>query len=164
VTSVKITVIILRNMFSIKYSKKTFLNPDFCNFWAQFDSQRQKLFVKPSWSEKVTVLSTFLESLLNFLSNNLKKTPQNLVQSEWKAVLKFELTETQFERTVRDKIDCKTQLEQENYFLSTFLKSSLDFLSNNLKKTPQNVVQSEWKAVSKLNCHKHSLKKLSGTK
>jgi len=29
-------------------------------------------------------------------------------------VSKFELTETQFERTVRDKIACKTQLEREN--------------------------------------------------
>jgi len=29
---VKITVIILRNTFYIKYCKKTFLNTDFCNF------------------------------------------------------------------------------------------------------------------------------------
>jgi len=29
---VKITVIILRNAFYIKYCKKMFLNPDFCNF------------------------------------------------------------------------------------------------------------------------------------
>jgi len=30
--------------------------------------------VKPTWSEKITVLSTFLESPLNFLSDNLKST------------------------------------------------------------------------------------------
>jgi len=29
--------------------------------------------VKPTWSEKMTVLNTFLESSLNFLLNNLKK-------------------------------------------------------------------------------------------
>jgi len=35
---VKITVINLKNTFYIKYWKKTFLNPDFCNFRAKFDS------------------------------------------------------------------------------------------------------------------------------
>jgi len=29
--------------------------------------------VKPTWSEKMTVLCTFLKSSLNFLSNNMKK-------------------------------------------------------------------------------------------
>jgi len=70
-----------------------------------------KLPVKPTWSEKITVLSTFLESSLNFLSNNLKKTLENLVQSVRKAVSKFERPETQFEKTVRDKIAGKTHLE-----------------------------------------------------
>jgi len=52
----------------------------------------------------MTVLSTSLESPLNFLSNNLKKTLQILVQSGRKVVSKFELPEIQFERTVRNKI------------------------------------------------------------
>jgi len=34
----KITVITLRNTFYIKYCKKTFLIPEFCNFRAWFDS------------------------------------------------------------------------------------------------------------------------------
>jgi len=34
-----------------------------------------------------------------------------LVQSGRKALSKFELPETQFKRTVRDKIACKTRLE-----------------------------------------------------
>jgi len=38
VTIVKITVINLKNMFYIKYCKKTFLIPDFCNFRASFDN------------------------------------------------------------------------------------------------------------------------------
>jgi len=52
----------------------------------------------------MTVLSTFLESPLNFLINNIKKTSQNVVQSGRKAVSKFELPETLFEKTVKDKI------------------------------------------------------------
>jgi len=54
--------------------------------------------VKPTWSEKKTVLSTISESSLNFLSDNLKKTLKNLVQSGRKAVSIFELPETQFEK------------------------------------------------------------------
>jgi len=29
---------------------------------------------KPTWTEKITLLSTFLESSLNLLSNNLRNT------------------------------------------------------------------------------------------
>jgi len=32
--------------------------------------------VKPTWSQKMTVLSTFMESSLNFLSNNPKNTTE----------------------------------------------------------------------------------------
>jgi len=69
-----------------------------------------KLPVKPTWIWNLTVLSTFLESSLNFLFNNLTKTVQKLIQSERKAVSKVKLPKTQFERTVRDKIACKTYL------------------------------------------------------
>jgi len=34
---------------------------------------RNKIACKPTWSKKITVLSTFLKSSSNFLSNNLKK-------------------------------------------------------------------------------------------
>jgi len=44
------------------------------------------------------------------------KTLQKEVQSERKAVSKFELPETLFERTVRYKIVCKTHLEWESYW------------------------------------------------
>jgi len=44
-----------------------------------------KLPVKHTWSEKITVLSTFLESSLNFLSNDIKKL-QNQVKSERKVL------------------------------------------------------------------------------
>jgi len=34
---------------------------------------KDKIAGKPTWSEKITDLATFLESSLNFLFNNLKK-------------------------------------------------------------------------------------------
>jgi len=63
-------------------------------------------------------------------------------------VSKFELPEIQFERIVKDKIDCKFTWNEKMIVLSTFLISSLNFLSNNLRKTLQNLVQSVRKAVS----------------
>jgi len=59
----------------------------------------------------MTVLSTFLDSPLNFLSNNLKKHHKIMYSSGRKVVSKFQLTETQYEKTVRDKIACKTHLK-----------------------------------------------------
>jgi len=52
------------------------------------------------------------------LSNPLEMRSfrENLVQSAKKAVSKLELTETQFERTVRDKIADKTHLEGKIYY------------------------------------------------
>jgi len=69
------------------------------------------LLVKHTGSEKITVLSTFLESSLNFLSNNLKKHYKIRYNQGKKALSKFELPRKQFERTVRYKIACKTNLE-----------------------------------------------------
>jgi len=40
-----------------------------------------------------------------------------LIQPGKKAISMFELPETQFETTVRDKIACQTHLEGENYSL-----------------------------------------------
>jgi len=39
-----------------------------------------KLSVKPTWSEKMTFLSTFLKSSLNFLFNNPEKHYKNTVR------------------------------------------------------------------------------------
>jgi len=35
---------------------------------------KTKSLIKPTWSKKMIVLSTFLESSLNFLSDNIKNT------------------------------------------------------------------------------------------
>jgi len=49
------------------------------------------------------------------------KTLQKKVQSERKAVPKIKLSETLFERTIRDKIACKTHFEGKNvYFKHIF--------------------------------------------
>jgi len=55
----------------------------------------------------MTVLRIFLES-------SLKKHYKIWYRSSRKVVSKLKLPETQFERTVRDKIACKTCLESEN--------------------------------------------------
>jgi len=76
----------------------------------------------------MSVLSTFLESLINFLSSTIKKTLQNQVKSRIKVVSNYKLQETQFKRTVRDKIACKTHLELENV--------SFKHIFGNLNKFP----------------------------
>jgi len=68
-----------------------------------------KIACKPTWSKKITILSTFLDYMLNFLSNNLKNTTKFGKVRE--VVSKFELSETQFEKIVSEKITCKTHLE-----------------------------------------------------
>jgi len=81
---------------------------------------KDKIVCQIHWTEKMTVLRTFLEFSLNFLSNNLE-TLQNLVQTGRKAGSKFELPVIQFERTVREKIACKTHLQWEtDCFKNTF--------------------------------------------
>jgi len=87
------------------------------------------LLVKLTWSEKMTTLSTFLESSLNFIFNNLKKHCKI-----WCNQKKNELPETQFERTVRRKSPVKPTSSKKIIVLSTFLESSLNFLSSNTTK------------------------------
>jgi len=52
-----------------------------------------------------------------------------------KAVSKLELPETQFERTVKDQIACRTTWIKKMIILSKFLESWLNFLFSNLEKT-----------------------------
>jgi len=79
-------------------------------------------------------------------------------------VSKFELTETQFEKTVRDKIACKSTCGEKMSVLSTFLESSINFLSNNMKKHYKICYSQKEKRCQNLNCQKHSLKRQSATK
>jgi len=45
-----------------------------------------KSLVKPTWTEKMIVLSTFLKSSLNFLSDNIKNTSKSDKVKEKRAV------------------------------------------------------------------------------
>jgi len=63
----------------------------------------------------MTVLRTFLDSLLNFLSNNQENITKFSTVRQ-KSGVKFELPETQFEKTVSDKIVSKTYWVYENDF------------------------------------------------
>jgi len=104
---------------------------------------------KPTCCNRIPFLSTFLKSSFNSLSDNLKKTLQNWVQSERKALSNFQLSETQYKEQSATKSPVKPTCDNWIPFLSTFLKSSFNSLSDNLKKTLQNFVQSGRKAVSK---------------
>jgi len=80
-------------------------------------------------------------------------------------VSKFELSETQFERTYRNKIACISYTCSEKMtVLSTFLECSLNFLSNNVKKHYKSWYGYEGKWYQSLNCQKHSMKGQLGTK
>jgi len=72
VTILEITVIILRNPFYIKYCKKTFLNPDFCKFWRQFDSfdvseSCQVIVESIQLEDEVTIIEITVINLKNTL-------------------------------------------------------------------------------------------------
>jgi len=93
-----------------------------------------KLPVKLTWSKKITVLSTFLESSLNFLFNNLEKHfkiwySQGEKRSENLICQKHSLKEQS-----GTKWPVKLTWSKQMILLSTFLESSLNFLFNNLEK------------------------------
>jgi len=70
-----------------------------------------KSTIKSTWSKKMILLSTFLESLSKFLYNNLKKHYKIRYSQRRKTVSKFQVSDPQFERTVMHKIACKPHLE-----------------------------------------------------
>jgi len=77
------------------------------------------------------------------------KKLQNFLKSGRKAVSKFELPEIQFERTVRDKIDCKTHLEREIECFKHIFGNLMKFPIPYPEKILQDLVQSGRKAGSK---------------
>jgi len=71
-----------------------------------------------------------------------------LVQLGRKAVSKFELPETQFEKQTGTKLPVKPTWSGKMTVLSTFLESSLSFLSNNIKNTQLSTVSEESQSSS----------------
>jgi len=96
----------------------------------------------------MNVLSTFLKSSLNFLSHNLKKHYEIILQSGGKAVSKFELSERQSET----QLPVKPTWSVKMTVLSTFLESSLNFLSNDLQKHYKSWYSQVEKRSQSLNC------------
>jgi len=90
--------------------------------------------VKPIWSEKITVLSTFLESSLNFLSDNLKKHYKIWYSQgeKWCQSLKCQKDSLTGQSGIKSPVE--PTWSEKITVLSTFLKSSLNFLFNNVKK------------------------------
>jgi len=125
------------------------------------EQPRTKSLVKLTWSEKMTVLSTFLEFLLNFLSNNLKKSNIWYIQGE-KQCQSFNCQKRSLKEQSRTKLLVKLTCSEKMTVLSTFLESSLNFLSKNLKRHKIWYSQGE-KWCQSLNCQKRSLKEQSRT-
>jgi len=138
------------------------------NLNSQKDSLKEqsgrKSPVKPTWSEKMTVLSTFLESQLNFLSNNRKKTLKNLVVRERSCVKILTARNISLKRQSGTKSPVKPTCSEKMIVLRTFLESQLNFLSNNRKKTLKNLVVRERSGVKVWTVNNKSLKGQSGTK
>jgi len=93
--------------------------------------KRTKSPVKPSWNDKITVLSTVFESPLNYLYNDIKNH-YNIQYSKGEKWCKSLICKKD-NLKVMDKIDCKTHLSKKITVLSTFLESSLNLLFNDVK-------------------------------
>jgi len=93
---------------------------------------RTKLLLKLTWSKKISFKHIF-GIRIKFPIQQPEKTLQNLVHSGRKAVLKFELPETQFETTPNE-----THLEEENdcfeQIFRIFTKSPTQYLFIKYKK------------------------------
>jgi len=91
--------------------------------------------VKPTWSEKTTGLSTILEPLLNFLSNNLKKHYKIWYSQGKKRCQNLNYQKHSFKEQSGTKSPVKPTWSEKMTVLSTFLDFSFNLLFNNLKKT-----------------------------
>jgi len=109
-----------------------------------------KSSVKPTCSKKITVLSTFLESSLNFPFNNRKKHYTIWYSQGEKRCQSLTCQKYCLKRHTGTKSPVKPTWSKKITVLSTFLEFSLNLPYNNLKKHYKILVQSGRKAVSKL--------------
>jgi len=98
---------------------------------------RTKSPAKLTWSKKMTVLSTFLEFLLNFLFNNLKNPNKIRYSHIEKRCQSLNCRKYSLKGQSGTKSPEKPTWSEKMTVLNTFLKSSLNFLFNNLKNTPK---------------------------
>jgi len=154
--------------FSIQRPEKTLQNlvqssrkavPKFELPETQFEKTvRGKIAGKKTWSKKMTVLCTFLESLLNFLSNDLKKHYKIWYSQVEKRCQSLNCQKHNLKGQSGTKSFVKLTCSEKMTVLSTFFKSSLNFLYNNLKKHYKICYNQGEKRCQNLNCQKHNLK------
>jgi len=82
----------------------------------------------------MTVLSTFLESSLNFPSNNLEKHYKISYSQGEKRCQSLNWQKHSLKGQSETELTVKPTWSEKMTVLSTFLESSLNFLSNNLEK------------------------------
>jgi len=82
----------------------------------------------------MTVLSTFLESSLNVLSNNLKKHYKIWYSQEEKRGQSLTCQKHSLKGQSGTKLPVKPTCSKKMTVLSTFLESLINFLSTNLNK------------------------------
>jgi len=112
----------------------------------------------------MTVLSKILESLYDFLSNNLKIHYKIWYSQGEKRCQSLNCQKHSLKRQSGTKSPVKFIWSEKMNVSSTILESPLNFLYNNLK-TPNKIRYSQGeKGCQNLNCQKHSLKGQSGTK
>jgi len=94
-----------------------------------------KFPVKPTWSEKMIVLSRFLESSLNFSSNNLRNTTKfGTVRTE-KRCQHLNWHKHSLKGQSETKSPVKPTWTKKMIVLSIFLESTLNFPSNSPRNT-----------------------------
>jgi len=100
----------------------------------QFLKTIRDRIIRKTQRKKMTVLSTILESSLNFLPNNLKKHYKIRNSQREKRCPSLNCQKHSLKRQLVTKWPVKPTWSEKMTVLSTFLKSPLNFLSNNIKK------------------------------
>jgi len=108
-----------------------------CQKYSLKEQLGAKSLVKPTWSKKITVLTTFLESSLNFLSNNPEKHYKIWYRREEKRYQSLNCQKHSLKEQSGTKSLVKPLRVRKKIVLTTFLESFLNFLSNN----PENITQ-----------------------
>jgi len=120
--------------------------------------------VNLTWSKKMTNLNKFLESSLNFLSNNLEKQYKIWYSQGKKRCQSLNCQKHSLKGHSETKSPVNPSWSKKMTNLTTFLESSFNFLFNNLKKHYKIWYSQGKKRCQNLNCQKHSLKGHSETK
>jgi len=155
----------LKKHYKIRYSQGEkrcqILN---CQKHSLKEQSQTKLPVKPTWSKKMIVLSTFSEFPLNFLSDNLKKHYKIWYSQGEKRCQILNCQKHSLKEQSATKSPVKPTCSTKMIILSKFSEFSWNFLSDNLKKHYKIWYSQGEKRCQILNCQQHSLKEQSRIK